>query len=92
VAVEFLFVAHFCILSCVHGDSDRLENEHTGNMDQYRVTREMPLPYRIQDADEDEDDEMKSPVEDEATVEVTGSSKSPENRNDDGEAGNFLPN
>lgn len=24
---------------------DRLENEHLGNMDQYRVTREVPLPY-----------------------------------------------
>lgn len=23
----------------------RLENEHLGNMDQYRVTREIPLPY-----------------------------------------------
>ncbi|KAF8800572.1 EXS-domain-containing protein [Phlegmacium glaucopus] len=23
----------------------RLENEHVGNMDQYRVTRETPLPY-----------------------------------------------
>ena len=23
----------------------RLENEHLGNMDQYRVTRDIPLPY-----------------------------------------------
>ena len=25
--------------------SDRLETEHIGNMDQYRINREMPLPY-----------------------------------------------
>ena len=25
--------------------TDRLEAEHIGNMDQYRVTREIPLPY-----------------------------------------------
>ncbi len=38
----------------------RLENEHLGNMDQYRVTREVPLPYSFDDAghesDADEDD------------------------------------
>ncbi|KZP18136.1 EXS-domain-containing protein [Athelia psychrophila] len=32
----------------------RLENEHTGNMDQYRISREVPLPYTV-DAQEDED-------------------------------------
>ena len=26
---------------------DRLESEHLGNMDQYRVTREVPLPYSV---------------------------------------------
>jgi hypothetical protein len=40
--------------------SDRLENEHLGNMDQYRVTREVPLPYSFDDhlheSDGDEDD------------------------------------
>lgn len=39
--------------------SDRLENEHLGNMDQYRVTREVPLPYafdRGHDGDDDGDD------------------------------------
>ena len=25
--------------------TDRLENEHLGNVDQYRITREVPLPY-----------------------------------------------
>ena len=25
--------------------ADRLETEHVGNMDQYRVNREIPLPY-----------------------------------------------
>jgi xenotropic and polytropic retrovirus receptor 1 len=32
----------------------RLENEHIGNMDQYRVTREAPLPYNFQDDDEND--------------------------------------
>lgn len=44
--------------------SDRLENEHIGNMDQYRVTREVPLPYSMEDAgrysDDDDDDESQS--------------------------------
>ncbi|KAH8113948.1 EXS family-domain-containing protein [Phellopilus nigrolimitatus] len=35
----------------------RLENEHIGNTDQYRVTREVPLPYRLDDVDNDTDDE-----------------------------------
>ncbi|KAF9010010.1 EXS family-domain-containing protein, partial [Cyathus striatus] len=33
----------------------RLENEHLGNMDQYRVTREVPLPYSFDDASHEED-------------------------------------
>ncbi|KAH7913118.1 EXS-domain-containing protein [Hygrophoropsis aurantiaca] len=39
----------------------RLENEHLGNMDQYRVTREVPLPYHFDTGNsngEDEDDEV----------------------------------
>ncbi|TFK72108.1 EXS-domain-containing protein, partial [Pluteus cervinus] len=39
----------------------RLENEHLGNVDQYRITREVPLPYSFDvshddDIDEDSDD------------------------------------
>lgn len=38
----------------------RLENEHLGNVDQYRVTREVPLPYppdtMVRDDDEVERD------------------------------------
>ncbi|KAG2363512.1 EXS family-domain-containing protein [Suillus spraguei] len=37
----------------------RLENEHLGNMDQYRITREVPLPYLFdnpQNEDDDDDD------------------------------------
>jgi len=40
----------------------RVENEHIGNADQYRVTREIPLPYSFDnieprdDSDNDEDD------------------------------------
>lgn len=36
----------------------RVENEHLGNVDQYRVTREVPLPYSIEElAHESEGDE-----------------------------------
>ncbi|EAU89280.2 EXS family protein/ERD1/XPR1/SYG1 family protein [Coprinopsis cinerea okayama7 len=43
----------------------RLENEHLGNMDQYRVTREVPLPYLFDDPhqddrDEDDDEDAKN--------------------------------
>lgn len=39
----------------------RLENEHLGNMDQYRVTREVPLPYAFNESrrdDGDDDDDL----------------------------------
>lgn len=45
----------------------RVENEHLGNADQYRVTREVPLPYTFDngeapdDSDEDEDDKQQPP-------------------------------
>ncbi|KAL0578222.1 Xenotropic and polytropic retrovirus receptor 1 [Marasmius crinis-equi] len=35
----------------------RLENEHIGNMDQYRVTREVPLPYSLDESQDGEDDD-----------------------------------
>ncbi|EGO29715.1 hypothetical protein SERLADRAFT_457875, partial [Serpula lacrymans var. lacrymans S7.9] len=35
----------------------RLENEHLGNMDQYRVTREVPLPYTFDGSGQTNDDE-----------------------------------
>ncbi|KAF8155819.1 EXS-domain-containing protein [Crassisporium funariophilum] len=42
----------------------RLENEHIGNMDQYRVTREVPLPYAFDDRnredERDDDDHLKA--------------------------------
>ncbi|KAK4685855.1 hypothetical protein P7C73_g4278, partial [Tremellales sp. Uapishka_1] len=34
----------------------RVETEHLGNADAYRVTREIPLPYRKADKDSDEED------------------------------------
>ncbi|KAF8609112.1 EXS-domain-containing protein [Ceratobasidium sp. AG-I] len=41
----------------------RLENEHIGNADQFRVTREVPLPYVFTgDADSDDDDGIRSPA------------------------------
>lgn len=43
--------------------SDRLENEHLGNIDQYRVTREVPLPYHFDthSNEEEEEHEEESP-------------------------------
>ena len=39
-----------------------MENEHIGNTDQYRVTREVPLPYHIDETGDgsDEDDEHEN--------------------------------
>lgn len=34
----------------------RLENEHLGNVDQYRVTREVPLPYPLETMNRDDDE------------------------------------
>lgn len=39
-----------------HNTIVRLENEHIGNTDQYRVTREVPLPYNFNEAGENDDD------------------------------------
>jgi len=41
----------------------RLENEHLGNIDQYRATRDVPLPYGVDSSanDPDEDWELSSP-------------------------------
>jgi len=63
-----MFIRTFIIGACemlrrVQWNFYRLENEHIGNMDQYRVTREVPLPYlfddpnRESDRDDDDDDE-----------------------------------
>jgi xenotropic and polytropic retrovirus receptor 1 len=39
-----------------------LENEHVGNKDQYRATRDIPLPYNI-NKEEDEDEEAEAEEE-----------------------------
>lgn len=39
----------------------RLETEHQGNADSYRVTRDIPLPYRRIDPDTDDDDLTSKP-------------------------------
>ncbi|TFY63335.1 hypothetical protein EVG20_g6362 [Dentipellis fragilis] len=41
----------------------RLENEHMGNMDQYRVTREVPLPYSFDEVGHESDGEEDGEVE-----------------------------
>lgn len=60
--VEFLSVSFFDFPSIQFANpqhlTDRLENEHLGNMDQYRITRECPLPYSVDNPQqEDEEDE-----------------------------------
>ena len=50
-----------CTPSFTPPSPDRVENEHIGNVDQYRVTREMPLPYSLDTLpdmyDDDDDDD-----------------------------------
>jgi xenotropic and polytropic retrovirus receptor 1 len=40
----------------------RLENEHLGNADQYRVTREVPLPYSVDPAELSDGGDEDDPV------------------------------
>lgn len=59
MAVESLYVNLWSrwsqpdFVSC----QDRLENEHVGNIDQYRVTREVPLPYNFDDTTHEDDED-----------------------------------
>lgn len=53
------FVAFFELLRRFQWNFFRLENEHLGNVDQYRVTREVPLPYPLETMVRDDDDEMR---------------------------------
>lgn len=59
--VEFLLVSLFNFRSMQLANpqclTDRLENEHLGNMDQYRITREVPLPYSFDIPQHDDDDD-----------------------------------
>jgi hypothetical protein len=52
-----------------------LENEHIGNIDQYRITREMPLPYAYEDRYETDevDDEGEG---DDVVIVIEGSQTS----------------
>ena len=44
--------------------TDRVENEHLGNSDQYRASRAVLLPYRVSrdDGEEDVDEEAEEAV------------------------------
>lgn len=55
VIVIFIHSSHFTHLNYF---TDRLENEQVGNTDQYRATREVPLPYSstFQHNDRENDD------------------------------------
>ncbi|KAI0642772.1 EXS-domain-containing protein [Trametes meyenii] len=46
----------------------RLENEHLGNIDQYRVTREVPLPYSYDAASHDSDGEDEDDAHDHRSI------------------------
>lgn len=60
----------------------RLENEHLGNADQYRVTRELPLPYTVDpgelsDDGGDEDDQVQSKFSQKSPLRLSTLRKSP---------------
>jgi hypothetical protein len=70
LAMELLSVVYLSLVESLADVlwSDRLENEHVGNKDQYRVTREVPLPYNInryveeeEEDDADEEEENNRP-------------------------------
>ncbi|KAI0298702.1 EXS-domain-containing protein [Multifurca ochricompacta] len=60
-------VALFEVLRRCQWNMYRLENEHLGNMDQYRITREVPLPYSFDDlsheTDPGDEDDHSQPCE-----------------------------
>ncbi|KAG1776330.1 EXS family protein/ERD1/XPR1/SYG1 family protein [Suillus placidus] len=66
--IRFLWVfyipswPYFTVWSFCPNGNNRLENEHLGNMDQYRITREVPLPYLfdIPQHEDDDDEEDKA--------------------------------
>jgi len=65
VALRTWLVALLEVLRRSQWNVYRLENEHLGNMDQYRITREVPLPYSFDEIQPetdvgDEDDEPQS--------------------------------
>lgn len=63
--VRSLIIALFEMLRRFQWNLYRLENEHLGNMDQYRVTQEVPLPYSFDECSYeadfgDEDDRIRT--------------------------------
>jgi len=55
IAPRTFIVACLEILRRAHWNIYRLESEQLGNMDQYRATREVPLPYTLEhEADDDQ--------------------------------------
>ncbi|KAI9507586.1 SPX domain-containing protein [Russula earlei] len=64
-ALRTWIAALFEVLRRCQWNVYRLENEHLGNMDQYRITREVPLPYSFDelhhetDAGDEDDDAPK---------------------------------
>ncbi|KAG6918401.1 hypothetical protein DXG01_014802 [Tephrocybe rancida] len=53
----------------------RLENEHLGNMDQYRITHEVPLPYSFDDAHAENADDGDDDDDDDKTLKVAATRK-----------------
>ena len=52
--------------------SDRVESEHIGHADQYRVTRDIPLPYSFDNGPphDDTDDDARSDAADDALAHI----------------------
>ncbi|KAG6379987.1 hypothetical protein JVT61DRAFT_10561 [Boletus reticuloceps] len=62
ITVRTFILATFEMLRRVQWNFYRLENEHLGNIDQYRVTRELPLPYSFDaHSNEEEHEEEDAP-------------------------------
>ncbi|KAN0084540.1 EXS family domain containing protein [Tylopilus felleus] len=62
ITVRTFLASTLEILRRVQWNFYRLENEHLGNMDQYRVTHEVPLPYHFDMVSNEEDEDAPPPV------------------------------
>lgn len=58
--VSFLSQFRIGLLMCPVCLVVRLENEHLGNSDQYRATREVPLPYSFDEHESEEEEVMSN--------------------------------
>ncbi|KAG8902948.1 hypothetical protein FRB99_003916 [Tulasnella sp. 403] len=72
--IRALVVAISEMLRRIQWNFFRVENEHLGNADQYRVTREVPLPYTFDNAEpqDDSDDDAENDKREDLSQETSG--------------------